>query len=72
MKMECLRSILYHLDKDPPESRYSRRGRFHCWSGTSESANAIIEDEDGYIYEVSSDNVQFYPPYDALPASRFK
>ena len=69
--MERLRTILYHLGKDPPESPY-HRGRFHCWGSTSESANAIIEGEDGYIYEVSSENVQFYPPYDALPASWFK
>ena len=48
-------------------------GRFHCWSGLSEHAQAIVEDDHGRIYVIPARQVRFLdvpgesgdPPYPA-------
>jgi len=65
--MERLRKVLYHTNQDSPDFRFSRCGHFHCWGGTSEHPFAIIEGTDGYIYEIPSNAVRFWPTQDAIP-----
>ena len=53
------RELIFRIVKINVPNQPEWRGYFHEWSGTSEHCLAIIETENGFVREVSSEYIQF-------------